>query len=179
MKINTKHIRKDGYDIPLHSGEAWLTEILRTLFDKDMLELDSVKGNVHLENLTEIVHLSGHIELIHHPLCARCGTELKRHEKITLNANFIPRDAMTGEAVPTKEEEIELTADDLNFAFYDNEEIEIGQVVNDEIALALPYNVYCESKAPCQARHEEQMQAHTAGNTDPRWLALKDVKLKN
>lgn len=179
MKINTRHIRKDGYDIPLNSGEAWLTEILKNLFDKEVLKLDSIKGNVHLENLTDTIHLSGHIEFIYHPLCARCGAELKRHEKIALNANLIPRDAMTGEEVPTKEEEIELTADDLDFAFYDNEEIEVDQIVNDEIALALPYNVYCESEASCQARHEEQMHAHTAGSVDPRWLALKDVKMKN
>lgn len=179
MKINTRHIRKDGYDIPLNAGEAWLTAILHNLLDKEALELSSVTGNIHLENLTGTIQLSGRIEFDHRPLCARCGAELKRHENIVLNANLIPREAMTGEDVPTKEEEIELTADDLDFAFYDNEEIEIDQILNDEIALALPYNVYCESTAACQIRHDEQMLEHTAGHVDPRWLALKDLKVKN
>jgi uncharacterized protein len=43
-----------------------------------------------------------------------------------------------------KEEEVELSADDLEFSFYHQEEIDLAEIVSEEIVLALPMRFLCQ-----------------------------------
>jgi uncharacterized metal-binding protein YceD (DUF177 family) len=175
MKIHIRHINKNGYDLALNDKESWLNVIFASLIPDHKVDLPSVGGHIHLDNFEGNVNLSGQIEFTHHPFCARCGAELTRREKIPLQANLIPFRAIDGEKPRGEEEEIELTGDDLDFAFYENEEVDIDPVINDEIALALPYNYYCKDAAQCESAHLAVVAQ--SDRIDPRWAALKNFKV--
>lgn len=178
MKIHIRHITKNGYDIALNDKETWLTAIFSNLIPDHPVDLPSISGHIHLDNFEGNVSLTGQVEFTHRPLCARCGTELTRREKIPFKANLIPLKAIDG-APPQgdEEEEIELTGDDLDFAFYDGEEVEVDPVINDEIALALPYNYYCANDARCAAAKAADTSSRNEA-VDPRWAALKNFKIR-
>lgn len=176
MKISLRQIGRNGFDVLLNDKEPWLVDVLKNIFQEAAISWTSIRGQVHLDNLEGNVNLSGRIEFDHSPLCARCGEELQRHEKVTLSANLIPFKGIAGEKAPREEEEKELTADDLNFAFYEGEEIDIAPIVNDEIALALPYNYYCEETKACAARQKNLPAFNDSG--DVRFAALKEFANK-
>lgn len=179
MKVNIRHIAKDGFDLDLNRNEAWLVEALDPLFPDKSLELETLTGHMHLDNLNGNIALSGNIVFTHHPSCARCGESLTRKESINLQATFVPTAAISGEDIADDEEdEVELTGDDVNFSFYEGEEIDVAPVIRDETALALPYNQYCQNTELCRLTYEELMAAH-ADREDPRLAVLKSFKPLN
>lgn len=180
LKIPVKYIKEGkGYDIDLNARESWLKEILSNLFQEESLDLQSVQGQIHLDNFKGNITVSGKISFSHYPYCARCGEELNRYENINLKANILPIEAMDGEKYTDEEQEKELTSYDLDFAFYEGEDILIDPIVNDEIALALPYNYYCPDEVACEKRVTSLQTRHSDDSIDPRWAALKTFKVKN
>ena len=68
------------------------------------------------------------------------------------------------------------------YLIFDEEGRKLGPVgipiVNDEIALAIPYNVYCSDAAKCEA-HRTSSLFGKLDTIDPRWSALKAFKVQN
>ena len=184
LTVPLSHFVKDVYDVTLNQSEPWLLDIFRNFLSDTGLEDDSLKGQLHLINIGGNVTLDGHIGFKHHPICSRCGEPLTRHEKIVFNAHFTPLRQVTAphdldtEGKMDAADEIELTAEDLSFCFYKNDEIEVDPLINDEIALAIPYNYYCEDQKSCETRLNTNLKLHTDGDTDPRWISLKSLKPK-
>ena len=81
-----------------------------------------------------------------------------------------------GDAAEDEEEEIELTKEDLDFSFYDDDEINIGSILNDEIILRIPYNYYCKDQNNCKLLGPTDPNITINDNTDPRWQGLKNLK---
>lgn len=182
LVIPLKHFIKDSYDLALGQNEKWLMDIFAEHLINDKLEAGSVKGKIHLHNITGNVSLTGHLDFDHHPICARCGETLKRHEHINFNAHFTPVTEVAtprGHKTRDEEEELELTERDMNFCFYSHEEIALDPFINDEIAMILPYNYYCSDQKACEKRLSEGLCTANATLGDPRWQLLKDFRFKN
>lgn len=180
-KIQLREIRNDtGYDLDLNSSETWLTNVLDAIITNHNYDKKSLKGHIHLDKVLDNVNLFGDIQFSHTPLCARCGEELAKNENITLQANFAPlTEERKGKHNQSEEEELEITDDDIDFAFYEGDDIDIAPVVRDEITLGMPYNFYCEDEKACEKRLEALLNKKTDGKIDPRFAVLKDFKVKN
>jgi uncharacterized metal-binding protein YceD (DUF177 family) len=182
LVIPLKHFIKDNYALTLNQNEKWLMKIFDEQLAGNELEAASVKGKIKLHNISGNVSLEGRLDFDHHPLCARCGEKLSRHERINFNAHFTPVSEVAtprGDKSHAEDEELELSERDMNFCFYSKEEIELDPFINDEIAMVLPYNYYCHDQKACEQRLALQMSAARAGSGDPRFQVLKDFRLKN
>lgn len=181
-RVTLTQFKNDRFDSQLTHGEKWLADIFAEQLANTNVELDSIKGELHLINSCGNVTVNGQLEFKHHPICARCGETLARHEKIDLSGHFAPVTSVKGSVSRDKiseEEEIELTEDDLNFCFYDNDEITLDPFINDAVALHIPYNYYCRDEEPCQKRHENNLKLAELDPSDPRWGVLKNFKFKD
>lgn len=176
LTVPLKAIPSKGYTLTLTHNEGWVLEMLANALGGQPVDNDSISGQIELRKHENIVDLTGEIRFSYHPLCARCGRQLTICEKIPLKANLAPLYAGEGHRKKHahEETEVELTREDLDFCFYENDEIRVDTIVNDEIVLALPYNYYCPE--PCRPPRSQDPRITTGDKTDPRWHPLKDLK---
>ncbi len=83
-----------------------------------------------------------------------------------------------------KEEEIELSVDDLEFSFYHHEEIDLAEIISEEIDLALPMRFLCSEACQglcptCGANLNQQTcQCPPTESLSP-FSVLKEIKRKS
>lgn len=167
-----------GYTLQLNSSEEWLMEIFQNIFTDFKVDKTSIKGTLNIKKTNQLVDITGNIKYTIHPLCARCGNTIKWSENVRFKAHQAPLTQNTPnnkEAIDECEEK-ELTSEDLNFSYYKNEEIRIDTIINDEIALELPYNFYCQDVSKCRPELPNDSHITMNDDVDPRWAPLKDLK---
>jgi uncharacterized protein len=116
-------------------------------------------------------HVAGELEL----LCSRCLEPFRLPIRADFDLRYVPRVENAGDG------EREVEEDDLSTAFYDNDEIDLSQLIMEQFHLALPMKPLCEPgcKGLCP-------NCGTNLNTgscdcsqkweDPRLAALKTMK---
>ena len=110
-------------------------------------------------------------------ICSRCLEEFPFLSSSSFELVYLPRDEM-----PT-EPDLELTPNDLKVSFYQDDEIDLSEVVREQIILAIPMKPICSpnckglcpmcganlNQAPCNCQREA---------IDPRLAPLKDLKAR-
>lgn len=177
MKIPASHILDKGLDISLSSKLEWLNTVLSQSIETALFDIDpeSLKGNIHLDNYDGEIECRGELEFSYSCQCAHCGEPLTELNKTTWHVHLSPWKLETPNG---EDEEVELSENDLNFGFYRDGEIDLSPILNDEIALSFPYNSYCKDKTSCEDRFQKLIHHKSNDNTDPRWAALKNIKVR-
>lgn len=182
MKIFVPQILDTGLHIDLKMSDTWFKDVMTPYMQDPLIQIqtDTIKGHFDLTQFKEEVDIKGQLSFAYDCACAHCGEPLKDQLKLHWDMHLSPwRGTSTDNMSEADEDELELTVEDLNFAFYKNEEIDLVPILNDEIALGFPYNHYCQNKVDCEKRFQEKIQAVAPKIPDPRWDALKDFKIKN
>lgn len=178
MKIFTlKEIPVTGLTLYLNAKETWLVEILTLTLKPYSVLLNSILGQIDLKKTNDIVDLHGQLNFDYHPQCAHCGRELDIHEAIKLRATLAPLPPDFLKEIKEDQGDTEIAIDDTDFCFYENDQIRIDTIVNDEIALALPYNYYCKDKITCKIARPIDSHITINEASSVRWNQLKDLKI--
>jgi uncharacterized protein len=107
--------------------------------------------------------------------CDRCLNEVTIPVEIPFDLFYAPADAGACQGV-----ERELVERDLDFAVYENDQIDLDGLVLEQLELSLPSRVLCREECrglcpQCGADlNVEQCQCKP--QIDPRWRALADLK---
>ncbi|MFN7914638.1 MAG: DUF177 domain-containing protein [Vicinamibacterales bacterium] len=120
-------------------------------------------------------HLVGRVKTTLEMPCSRCLEPFR----IDVDAPFDLRYQPHAEQHGGGEREVE--ADDMDTAFYENDEIDLGQLMQEQFYLALPMKPLCQEdcKGLCPQCGTNLNRATCDCNTqweDPRLAALKDLK---
>lgn len=101
----------------------------------DLASLDRLDAHAVLHRSGDRVRASGRVKASLEQSCVATGKPLPVHVDEAFDLHFIPEP----KGVPG-EEEIELTADELDTLFHDGQAIDLGAAITDSLALALdPY----------------------------------------
>jgi uncharacterized metal-binding protein YceD (DUF177 family) len=116
-------------------------------------------------------HLSGALEL----MCSRCLEPFRFAVATDFDLRYVPRTENAGEG----EQEVE--EDDLATAFYSDDQIDLGQLVMEQLHLALPMKALC--RETCKGLCPQCGTNLNAGSCecsptweDPRLAALRHLK---
>jgi uncharacterized protein len=181
MKIEIHHIPTNGLDLkfikPVREfpGLAALSESGECEF------VDPLTIHLEMLPLKDFVRVKGRLETKVRQACGRCletfETPLKSH--FTLNySRLIPQDVHKAGA-----EGIELTADQIGMVYFEGEEIDFTDAIQEQTILAIPFNPICkpECKGLCP-RCGGDLNAgpcHCGEPTpDSSFSVLKDLKLQ-
>lgn len=132
-------------------------------------------GKVYYSNLRTIV--DGEIETEVELNCNRCLRGIPQELKFAFkNAYILAEDY-------TKEEENELEKEELEISIFEGETIDLKDVAGEQIALALPTQVICESDCKglcekCGANLNLIDCKCKEKDVDPRWSALKNLRIE-
>jgi uncharacterized protein len=109
--------------------------------------------------------------------CDRCLNDVSLAVEIPFDLVYTPGDS------GRESSEIELHGSDLDFAFYENDEINIDELVLEQIELSLPSRFLCREDcrglcSQCGADLNQE-QCNCEKPIDPRcWQELADLKVK-
>ncbi len=110
--------------------------------------------------------------------CSRCLEPFTLPVDASFDLRYQPHTENTGEG------EREIEEDDLTTAFYENDEIDLGQLMREQFYLALPMKPLCRDD--CQGlvpdlRHESESRARATASSaweDPRLAALRELQIR-
>lgn len=121
------------------------------------------------------VKLDGDLKAVISISCDRCLNDVRVTCDQTVSLVFIPL-----EAERIAKGETELHENDLEFSYYENDELDVDQLIREQLELALPVRVLCQTEcrglcaqcgadlniAPCDCQPL----------VDPRWQELAELK---
>jgi uncharacterized protein len=111
--------------------------------------------------------------------CDRCLTAFSTPLDQSFDLSYVP-----AVRPASAQEEKELASDDLSTAFYQDDVIDLDDVVREQIELALPMTRLCDEQCrglcpECGANLNEHQCDCSFEQVDPRWAALRELKSDN
>jgi uncharacterized protein len=109
--------------------------------------------------------------------CSRCLEPLTWSVDATFDLKYQPRELNTGEG------EREVAADDLTTAFYENDTIDLGQLMREQFYLSLPMKPLCSEEclglcSQCGTNLNRDTCGCAREWEDPRFAALRSMTRK-
>lgn len=138
-----------------------------------LIEPPQVTGRINRSG--HEVRLNGTITARAEVDCDRCLKQVSLPVETTFDVTYVPA------ADYTEAEVAELQAEDLGLSVYENETIDIDELVREQVLLALPARALCteDCKGLCQLcganRNDNPCECETK-SIDPRWKALDDLR---
>lgn len=138
-----------------------------------LIEPPRITGRVNRSG--EEVRLQGTIRTRADVDCDRCLKQVTVPVETSFDVTYVPAEVMTGT------EEAELQAEDLSLSVYEDDVIDVDELVREQVLLALPLRALCveDCKGLCPVcganRNETTCECETK-EIDPRWSGLKDIR---
>jgi len=163
MIIRVSELPDDGlsvdetaFAVSPYTDASWQLDRVALRIDKDGDEVD-IRGQVHAT-----------VPL----LCGRCAEGFTAGVTADIDLRFAPK--------PARVEGTELGRDDLDTDFYEDDQIDLGRVIDNETTLALPMKPLCEPGCRglcpvCGVNRNINPCACDARAPDPRLAALKTL----
>ena len=73
-------------------------------------------------------------------------------------------------------EELELEADDLEFAYYEDDEIDLEPMLREQLILEIPIAPVCNETCSAGGSVRSEDSPEEKNTIDPRWAALQRLK---
>ena len=197
LKINIEQIEEPRQLDQRPLSKAFLTEVFA-----DAPAYAPVAGTDFTAHLTRVgstnVLLEGAVTVPLQSNCRRCLTEVKSEVPVVFTLNMVPRPAEKAEELPGKgrkqaskgkkdeedEESFEQVSEtDADEDYYDGETIDYAPVLREQLLLALPaIEPVCQEAckglcSTCGQNLNEKDCGHSQKMADPRWDALKNIKV--
>ena len=126
----------------------------------------------------DLFRLAGSVKTTLELLCSRCLEPFSMPVDAQFDLRYQPQTANTGDG------EREIREDDLTTAFYENEEIDLGQLMREQFYLSAPMKPLCGASchglcAVCGTNLNRGACTCTQVVEDPRFAALKELRTKH
>ena len=131
-----------------------------------------------IEKAQQQFRLVGSVRTVLQLPCSRCLEPFTLPVEAAFDLRYQPHTASRGEG------EREIEEDDLTTAFYENDEIDLGQLMREQFYLALPMKPLCSDDCKglcpvCGANLNRTTCGCDRSWEDPRLAALKELRIKN
>jgi len=168
MLIERSRIPAEGLDLSLEEEPQWedLEDVWRPL--------GVVEARVHLEPRREGILATGAFAATGEVLCSRCSEPVPLRLEDQFEVLFL--------TMPLSEvaEELELTAEEMDVAFLQNDRLDLSALLRENILLSLPVQPLCHAGCRglcprCGANLNETSCRCRVTDLDPRLLTLRQL----
>lgn len=121
------------------------------------------------------VHVHGRLSATVPQTCGRCLEVFPARVDARVDVRVVPR--------PATADSVELGADDLDVDFYQDDQLDLGRLLETETTLALPMRALCREDCRglcpvCGGNRNAEACACRSEATDPRWAALRGLAVR-
>lgn len=175
MKFRLEDISQEGQEAVFNENEEWLEDRLAHETFRFFYFVAPIKLHLHLRRSGRIVILMSKLEFTVKWVCARCLDSFVRNMKAEFTTTLRPKPDRP--LAP----EMELTREDLETEFYEGEEIDLTNLLQDQVLLTLPPKVLCKEDCrglcpKCGKNLNREVCQCADKDLDPRWAALKSFR---
>jgi uncharacterized protein len=144
--------------------------VLGAVFTDPAWRLESVALEIEPDGREVFVHVR--LAATMPQTCSRCLEAFAAHVDAPVDVRLVPK--------PAGADSVELGADDLDVDFYENDELDVTRVVENEATLALPMKPLCREDCRglcpvCGANRNVAPCTCDSRPPDPRLAALRDL----
>lgn len=144
MRIYISEIPLNGEKINADSRkDAWLKMALEEALGDRAVPSNYAILNIDITKVDDNVRFDGSVELHLNTSCDRCLEEYSLSEKVKIHHTLAPLYQSKRQKEHEEEKELELVKEDLDFAFYEGDAIELKDIVRENIMLTLPIKYLC------------------------------------
>lgn len=177
MQLKIFDIPAEGLDLVAKSdADPWYRRIIQEAFREDYpgslatLELHFLKT---CDNVT----MTGVADVDLTPTCDGCLESFAHHVSIPVEVVLAP----VRETPGTDPDEIKLESEDLNFAFYTGDSINLADLVREFLVLSIPIRYLCKEDCKgicphCGANLNRKACSCRPPSGDPRFAVLKKIR---
>lgn len=176
MKFRLEDISPEGQEAIFSENEEWLEDRLAHETFRFFYFVGPIKLFLNLRRSGRIVILRSQLEMTVKWVCARCLDSFMRTMKAEFTTTLRPK--------PDRPlaQEVELTREDLETEFYEGEEIDLTNLLQDQVLLTLPPKVLCKEDCrglcpKCGKNLNREVCQCAEEDLDPRWAALKSFRV--
>ncbi len=179
MKVHLDKIGVDGYELDTALEKTWVTEMM-TEAKAPFEGVSDGRLKVRLDRVgDDVVHVRGRVVVSLSAPCGRCLEGLRYDINVPIEVAMFPAGSE-----PMAGDDGELSADDLGVTTYEGKQIDLTAIVRDEVFLEMPMNPVCAFAEARQCPNYQKVAGSVEmppeepkPGTDPRWAALKSIKL--
>ncbi|MDP4164691.1 MAG: DUF177 domain-containing protein [Bacillota bacterium] len=134
MKIIISSIPEEGLNLQFHKDSDWFRDLLPEK-EKSDFSLQKVDVLCAVKKMRETVFIEGNLEATVVSSCSRCLETTQFLIKSTFRYTFVPAKNMLMEE--------ELSPEDLEYGFYQDDVIDLDSLIFEQIVLQIPIKVLC------------------------------------
>jgi uncharacterized protein len=193
--VNIEEIREKGLEVKRELPLEFLQSVLGGGSDLTFHAVGMGAFSGHFTKLTGRILLDGHIDVTLKSPCKRCLTDVTRANPIDFALTWVPAKPEVGRALQKEmdSEPKDDGAEEANGSFdltaadtetYQGKSIDLEPTLREQILLNMPMDVVCKESCKglcimCGQDLNAKDCGHKQKVPDPRWAALKDIKLPN
>ncbi len=175
MKLRIDDISAEGREISFAESEQEINRIL----GRGTLPEYFVKGPLQVSlsyyRAGTEVFISGTLDAATTAACSRCAEEFDLQSRRSFRYVLAPK-------VTANDEDFALRAEDLEFSYYQGEEVDLTPLVREQVLLALAERPLCREECRglcphCGANLNQGDCGCKVGSADPRLAVLRTLKI--
>ena len=175
MKITVSKIPEGGINLRFEKDGAWFRGLLPEAEPFDFT-LQGITVACSVRRIKETVFVEGSVTASAEAPCCRCLETARLPLQASFKYTFAP-------APSEPQEEMELNAEDLELAYYEEDTIDLDRVIYEQIMLQIPIKLLCRETCKGLCPHcginLNSASCHCeAGTFDERLAVLKKFKVK-
>jgi uncharacterized protein len=175
VKITVSKIPEGGLDLAFEKDGKWFREFLPATDPLDV-SVQTIGVRCTVRRMKESVFIEGSAATTVEMPCSRCLETCRLPVSASFRYTFVP-------APESHQEEQELSADDLDFAYYEEDTIDLDRLIFEQVMLQMPIKPLC--RETCQGLCPRcGINLNVAGcdcrseNFDERLAVLKQFKVQ-
>ena len=178
MEINIYDIPEEGLDVSVTEKDDWFSNVLAEAVGVDLKSSASGSLNASISMTEGNININGSVALHIKPECDRCLEVFDSEVSVKFHQVLAPLYQNKRQQKLLKQEDVELVTEDLDFAYYEGDFFDLGDVIREQIVIAMPTKYLCneDCKGLCQRcgknLNEGSCDCHV-DEVDPRWEGLK------
>jgi len=178
MKIKIKVLTPEGIDLNEEQDADWLSETLTNHHAARSVSGESIRVKLRAKAHEGTVQIDGEMVV---PLvfsCVRCLSEWRAFLPIPIGHTYC-----LGSRDESETKDRELTREDMQFDYYDGDEIDLDPSLREDLLLNLELNPLCRDDCKglcpqCGKNRNVEICKCQADDMDPRLAPLKKIVIK-
>ncbi|HET6461963.1 MAG TPA: DUF177 domain-containing protein [Syntrophales bacterium] len=135
MKIIINNIPDEGLKISLHKDSDWFQDLLSEK-EKKSFSIERIEVSCQAKKIRETVFIDGSLETTVASNCCRCLEVTLLPVETSFRYVFVP------EKNRSKQED-ELSVEDLEYVYYQDDVIDLDNLIFEQVMLQIPIKVLC------------------------------------
>ncbi|MBF0492832.1 MAG: DUF177 domain-containing protein [Deltaproteobacteria bacterium] len=144
MKVQVSRISDEGFFQNFSDKDPWAKKKFEEAFQEHWKKGEPLQGFLKIQKTGANLSFTGELTLDYHGTCDRCLVPFVIPMKVQSQRWMAPLKESQRQRDIEASEDVELSAEDVNFSFYKSNEIDLGEMLVEQTFLDLPMVFLCQ-----------------------------------